>query len=86
MKFTSLLFDIIGALGVVHLVKSAVHSWDRRRSIRRTWGGVKAWGRIRQEVVFVIGTTENTENQMIIVGESKLYGDILQFSLVDNEK
>ena len=63
-----------------------MHNWDRRQSIRRTWGGVKAWGKIRQEVVFVVGTTENAENQIKIVEESKQYGDILQFSLVDNAK
>ena len=72
------------ALGVIHIVKSAIPNSKRRHAIRETWGAVKAWGDIRQEVVFIIGRTLDKDEHKMLLEESKTFGDILQFNLMDN--
>ena len=58
---------------------------ERRRAIRATWGGVRAWQNVRQEVVFVVGLNRNAaEDSQALKEEQLLYGDILQFNMTDD--
>ena len=66
------------------MVKTSIPNRERREVIRKTWGGVKAYDGMRQEVVFLVGTTEDAAENAYLLEESDRFGDILQFDIIDN--
>ncbi|GAB6020702.1 Beta-1,3-galactosyltransferase 1 [Chamberlinius hualienensis] len=65
-------------------VSSAPKHHDRRLSIRQAWANSKALSRLKVIVVFLLGSTSNPREQMLIQQESDMFHDIIQENFVDS--
>ena len=76
-KSTKSLFYVI-------YVESAPNNFVKRTQIRETWGYKNMLRDKSGKVVFLLGTTKDTDVQEGIEEESKLYRDIVQLDFVDS--
>ncbi|THD25229.1 Hexosyltransferase [Fasciola hepatica] len=75
-------------LDILFVIKSRLHSFDQRRTIRNTWSNATCalMAGARIQTVFALGTTASPESAL----ETKLheehdrYNDLLQFGFVDS--
>ena len=58
----------------------------RRNAIRSTWGNIKLFKRIDTRVVFMLGKTENSTLQNMVVREGHIYKDIVQDDFIDSRE
>ncbi|XP_050526406.1 beta-1,3-galactosyltransferase brn-like [Daktulosphaira vitifoliae] len=66
------------------LVKSALNNFEKRASIRKTWGFENRFSDKPTRTIFILGTTYELNLQKLIQIEHENYGDIVQYSFVDN--
>ncbi|XP_050540170.1 beta-1,3-galactosyltransferase brn-like isoform X2 [Daktulosphaira vitifoliae] len=65
-------------------VKSALCNFEKRASIRKTWGFENRFSNRPTRTIFVIGTTNDMNLQKLVQIEHENYGDIVQYNFVDD--
>lgn len=98
-KDFSTLFDIIGfkfllnhpqkcnteKLFMIIFVHSAIQNFEKRDTIRKSWGNVKIWKEnIQIELIFLVGLSNNTNVTLQVEKENNLYNDIVQGNFFDS--
>ena len=71
-------------LSVIVLVKSAAINFERRNSIRKTWGSPGNCNNATIRTVFLIGLTSDKTAQLKIRKENDRYQDIIQGDFIDS--
>lgn len=65
------------------LVKSSLNHFDRRRTIRQTWGFENRFSDVPTRTVFVLGKSYDIDLEKRIKEEHEQYGDIVQYDFID---
>ena len=68
---------------LVILVKSAIPNFERRDSIRRSWGREEQFQHIHTRTVFLLGFSNDKEAQQNVFQEDKKYQDLIQGDFID---
>lgn len=79
--------DRLIAPRLVFVVKSAIEHFDRRATIRKTWGYERRFSDVKIRTVFVLGRSRvhpNRRLQSLVDLESSTYRDIVQADFVDD--
>ena len=71
---------------LVFFVKTSVLNFERRNSIRSTWGAIKVYKLVLIKVVFIVGTNNDDALKTKLLPEANTYKDILQIDLWDSSK
>lgn len=75
----------VNNLRVVYLVKSAVNHFERRQTIRKTWGYERRFSDVNIRTVFLLGTIpEDKELEDKVDAEYKKHSDLVQGDFVDS--
>lgn len=69
---------------ILIFVQSSAGKPKPRQLIRETWGSVRAHGHYTVRIVFMLGLSSSTEQQVQISAESAQYGDIVQEDFMDH--
>lgn len=72
-----------GNIHLLVLVKSALNHFDRRRTIRQTWGFENRFSDVPTRTIFILGRSFDTDLENRIKEEHEKYGDIVQYNFVD---
>lgn len=67
-------------------VQSDFKNFARRQIFRETWAGRNVFTDIKVRIVFILGRTTNREEQLKVVNEMVLNGDIVQGDFVESFK
>lgn len=71
-------------LKIVFFVKSALENFERRATIRRSWGFESRFFDVPTKTIFVLGTHPNDDQaQSMVDAEAAKYNDIVQANFVD---
>lgn len=65
------------------LVKSSLDHFDRRKTIRQTWGYENRFSDVQTRTIFVLGRSCDIDLEKRIEKEHAQYGDIIQYDFVD---
>ena len=71
---------------LVFFVKTSVLNFERRNSIRSTWGAIKIYKSVLIKVVFIVGTNNDDILKKKLSQEANTHKDILQIDLWDSRK
>ena len=69
---------------VLMAVTSTVNSFKARMAVRETWGSFEFSPCYNCSLVFVVGTSNDSEVENKLLKESRRYGDVLQADVVDH--
>ena len=69
---------------LVYMVKSSIDHFDRRETIRRTWGFENRFSDVKIYTLFILGSTSDKNLMNMVMGESVKYGDIIQLNFIDS--
>ncbi len=65
-------------------IHSSVDHFDNRIKIRQTWGSIKKFNNLTVTKVFLLGKTQNSTLQSLVVTEAWKHKDIIQGNFIDH--
>jgi len=70
-------------LRLVYIVKSAIPHFEQRKTIRKTWGYEKRFSDVPIRTVFLLGQTEDINDQAMVEAENIEFQDLIQGNFMD---